>query len=60
VKRRQSLEQLEQELSHFPQRDDWTTWYQPGGIRIDRGIGLYNWHTDDVLEIRGDVGQAIP
>jgi hypothetical protein len=60
IRRRRTLDQLDQRLSSFPQRDDWTSWYRPGGIRSDRGIGLYNWQKDDVLEIRRDTGQEIP
>jgi hypothetical protein len=48
---------LEQLLSQVPKRDDWTTWYWPGGILIDRGIGMCNWHTNDVLEIRRHSGE---
>jgi hypothetical protein len=60
IRRRQTLDQLDQMLDSFPQPDDWTTWYRPEGIRIDHGIGLYNWHKDDLIEIRRDVGREIP
>jgi hypothetical protein len=48
IRRRQTLEQLEMSLRSFPKRDEWVSWYRPGGIRIGNGISLYEWNTNDV------------
>jgi hypothetical protein len=57
--RRQTLEQLEARLSQFPKRDDCTQWFRKG-IKVDRSIGICNWHTHDIMEIRTHTGQETP
>jgi hypothetical protein len=52
VKKRQFLESLEEQPSNIPKRDERTSWFRPGVIRIDRKIGMYDWHSNDTLEIR--------
>jgi hypothetical protein len=48
------LEQLEEQLQDLPQRDT-TKCYRPEGIEIDGSIGLYDWHTNDILGMRREL-----
>jgi hypothetical protein len=59
IRKRQTLDQLEISLRSFPKSDEWVSWYRPGGYRINNSISLYEWHTNDILEIRRDAGQEI-